>query len=270
MPCPVSTPRSNLMERKPSVKNLRRPKGHVSSLATSLIHLRHPWVTAWWSAAFPGFGHISLGSYIKGFLLIIWEIVINVNANINTAIMYSFTGRFDLAREVLNERWLILYLGVYIYAIWDTYRSTVDLNKFTILAERDDTTITPFALSTFEINYFDKRNPWVAVAWSILMPGLGHLYTHRLPTGFFVLAWWIAITYMSHLLEAVHYTFTGSFSQATAMLDPLWLLFMPSLYGFAVHDAYTNTVEYNKLFDVEQSSFLKEEYQHPDFKLPLK
>ncbi len=63
-----------------SVRNLRRPKGHISSIATNMLHLKNPWVTAWWSAAFPGFGHIILGSYVKGFLLVVWELLINVKA----------------------------------------------------------------------------------------------------------------------------------------------------------------------------------------------
>ncbi|HEY5586346.1 MAG TPA: hypothetical protein VIK78_17880 [Ruminiclostridium sp.] len=149
---------------KQSIRNLRRPKGYASSLATNFIHKRNPWVTAWWSCAFPGFGHIILGSYIKGFLLIAWELFINVNAKVNTAIIYSFTGRFEDAKNVLDKRWLILYIGVFLYAIWDSYRSTVDLNKYAILADREHSPIIPFKISTWEINYFDKRSPWVSVA----------------------------------------------------------------------------------------------------------
>ncbi|MBU9723381.1 hypothetical protein [Bacillus alkalicola] len=40
--------------------------------------MKNPWVPAWWSAAFPGMGHIMLGSYVKGFILFTWEFVINV------------------------------------------------------------------------------------------------------------------------------------------------------------------------------------------------
>jgi len=187
----------------------------------------------------------------------------------NVAILYSFTGQFNMAKEVLDPRWLLLYVGIYIYAVWDSYRSTVDLNKLSVLADREGKPIDPVKISVMEINYFDKRNPWVAVAWSVLMPGSGHLYTQRLPTGFFVLVWWIAITYFSHLLQAVQYTAIGDFSQTIAIADPQWALFMPSLYGFTIYDSYVNTVEYNKLFDMEQAKFLKDNYQDPKFEMPV-
>lgn len=254
---------------KPNSKNERRPKAYVSTLAINHIHLRNPWVSVWWSAAFPGLGHIILGSYMKGFLLIIWEILINVKARANLSILYSFTGDFEQAKNVLDKRWLILYVAVYVYAMWNSYRSTVSLNKLSVLAERNKANITPFKIDSIEINYLEKRDPWVAVVWSILMPGLGHLHIHKLLTGFFVIVCWVVITYFSHILQAVHLTFAGAFAQATAVINPEWLLFMPSLYCFAFYDAYVNTVEYNKLFEKEQADFLKQAYQDPDFEMPV-
>ncbi|WP_207708793.1 hypothetical protein [Heliobacterium mobile] len=192
-----------------------------------------------------------------------------MESKLNLAILYSFTGQFSLAKETVNIRWLLLYAGVFVYALWDSYRSTVDLNKFTILAQREQSPIVPFKMDAIEINYFDKRNPWVAVAWSVFMPGLGHLYTHRLPTGFFVLVWWIAITYFSHLMEGVHYTAMGAFEQVKIIVDPQWLIFMPSIYCFAIYDSFVHTVEYNKLFEYEQAQFLRLKYQSKNFKLPI-
>lgn len=249
--------------------NSRHPKMSMSPLATNVIHRRNPWVTLWWSAAFPGFGQIIIGSYIKGFMLMAWELTVNVNSRLNAAIMYSFTGQFDRAREVLDIRWLILYLGVYVYAMWDSYRSTIDLNKFAILAEREKSPIIAFSINAVEINYLDKRSPWIAIAWSVLMPGMGHLYAHRLPTGFIVLIWWIGITYFSQLLPALHYSLVGNFQQAVAVLDSQWLLFMPSLYVFAIYDSYTASVEYNWLFAMEQARFLEANYQDSEFPMPI-
>ncbi len=226
-------------------------------------------MTVWMSVLFPGFGHILLGSYLKGFLLIIWEIIINMNAKINLAIIYSFQGKFDLAKAVLDKRWVHLYLAVFVYALWDSYRSTVDLNKLSVLADRQGSPIVPFKMDSIEINYLDKKSPWVAGIWSMLMPGMGQNYNHRVPTGFFILAWWIAIVYFSHHGEAIYYSAIGDFAQAKSIADPQWLLFLPSLQFFAVYDAYVHTVEYNKLFEVEQASFLKENYQSPTFELPV-
>jgi hypothetical protein len=45
-------------------------------------------------------------------------------------------------------------------------------------------------------------------------------------------------------------------------------MFLPSLYGFSVYDAYMNTMGNNDLFKGEQREFLKKTYQSPDFIMP--
>lgn len=252
-----------------SIRNQRRPKGYMSSLDINVIHLRTPWVTAWWSAAFPGFGHLLLGMYLKGFILIIWEIFANINSNLNQAIVYSFTGQFDLAVNTLDKKWLLLYVPVYIASIWDSYRLTVDLNNYSILAEREKSPIIPFKINAISVNFFDKRNPCITTVWSALIPGLGQICTNRLLIGFFLLIWWVAIAYYSNLLEAIHFTSVGAFRQAASVADPEWLLFLPSIYGLAVFDAYVGAVEYNKLFETEQARFLKDNYQSSEFVMPV-
>lgn len=66
----------------------------------------------------------------------------------------------------------------------------------------------------------------------------------------------------------MQFTALGLFAQAKAVIDPEWFMYLPSVYGFAVYDAYVNTVEYNRLFEKEQSAFLKNKYQNPMFKMP--
>ncbi|MDD3653477.1 MAG: hypothetical protein PHO01_04730 [Desulfotomaculaceae bacterium] len=251
------------MEKKQpqSIRNQRRPKGLISPFTVNYFHIKNPWVTAWWSAAFPGYGFIILGSYVKGFLLVGWELFINISCKLNTAIVYSLTGRFEQAKEVIDLNFFLFYVAVYIMSIWRTYGLTVDLNKLSILADQEDSSFAPVKLSALEICYLDKKNPWMAAALSALAPGLGHLYTHRIPTFFFLLVKFVIVAYFAHLLPAIHYTAVGAFEHAVALLDPQWLLFFPSLYGFAIYDAYMNTVEYNKLFDMEQSRFIKDNYQ---------
>lgn len=151
---------------------------------------------AWLSFTYPGFGHLSMGSYITGFLLFLWEMLINTQAGVNLGILYTFTGRYELAKEVLNNRWFLFYAPVFIFAVWDSYRRAIKFNQFSILADRENQTIKPVYISSLEINVLDKCSPWVAVIWSLIAPGLGHLYTHRIPTGFFILIWWIIISYI--------------------------------------------------------------------------
>lgn len=249
------------MNNQTNTQNTRYYRTHVSSFNTNIIQLKNPWVPAWWSAAFPGMGQLMLGSYLKGFILFTWEFFINVNAKINLAMVYSFTGQFELAKQVIDTRWVFLYISVYIASIWDSYRETVDINKLYILANKEKAQIVPFNLSSMAMNFLDKRQPLLSMVWSLLMPGMGHLYIRRMPTGFFLLLCWIICTYFSNLLPALHYTLLGDFSSGAEILDPQWALFLPSLYGFSFYEAYTLSVEYNKLYKIEQSEYLKREYQ---------
>ncbi|MDH7479490.1 MAG: hypothetical protein QHH02_05725, partial [Syntrophomonadaceae bacterium] len=234
-----------------------------------ILHLRNPGVVSWWSAAFPGAGHLLLGATAEGMFLMVWEIWTNLQAKINTTIFFSMTGRFDQAREVLDTRWLLLYVPVYVFALWDSYRQTLELNKYSILADREDSTVNAAKIGTLSLNFLDKRNPWAAAAWSLLAPGTGHVHLGRLHTGLFILVWWIVMAYFSQVAPAIHCTAVGDFAGARAVADPQWLLFIPSLYGFAAYDAYASAVEVNRLFEVEQAKFLKDNYQQPGLEAAL-
>jgi hypothetical protein len=245
----------------------RRYSAHVSILGTTQIHLRNPYIIAWWSAAFPGFGHLLLSKYLRGFVLFIWEVVVNVNANVNLAMIYSFQGKIDLAKEILDTRWLLIYIPVYIFAIWDSYRTTVDLNKVSLLAQSEEHRFNSFSIGALEINYLDKRNPVMSFLWSLFVPGLGQIYIHRITTAFFIIIWVVIFAYYSHSLEAISLLFLGKVKEATAVLKPEWLLFFPSIYGFALFDSYMNTVENNKLYEKEQRNYLIENFQSPTFEI---
>lgn len=208
------------------------------------------------------------GRLATGLLLIIWELIANTSAKVNLGIMYTLNGQFDKAKQVINTRWFLLYIALYVFTMWDSYRGTVDLNKHYILADREDVPIKPVIIKTLDTNFLDKRSPWLSAVLSVLTPGLGHLYVHKVITGLFFIAWTIMTIYMSHALQAVHYTLTGHFNQSKSILDMQWLMYLPSIYGFVVHDAYTSTVEYNKLFEKAQSRFLRDNYQRRDFKMP--
>jgi len=248
-------------------RTVRRPIAVSNSISQNRLSLSNPWVTVWWSASFPGFGHLLLGQHVKGFMLILWEVVINVKSQLNAAILYSFIGDFETAKGVLDSRWLYLYAAVYIYAIWDTHRTSVDLNKHYLLARHENARVKLFQISLFEINYTDRLSPQAVLAWSLLMPGLGHLYLHALVRGFIILIWWTIITYCSHLFVAVQFSFLGEFELAVKSLEPEWILFIPSLYVFGAYDAYRSAVELNNLQSLEQAQYLQEHYQSPNFDL---
>lgn len=253
-----------------TLNKARYPRAYVSALGTTLIDLKNPLTVAWWSAALPGFGHLLLSKYLRGLLLFAWEIVININAHLNLAMVESFQGNFQASINTLDTRWILLYIPVYLYAIWDSYRSAVDLNMYYLLAARENAPFKTQQLATLEINYLDQRNPWVAVFWSLFMPGLGQLYIHRIIYSFYLLTWTIVIVYQSKFAEAINLLFLGDFQHANTIINTEWLLFLPSIYFFSMYDAYVNTVENNKLYNISQIQFLMKTYQNPSFPMPLK
>lgn len=255
--------------KQENFQSARHSIAYVSILGTTQLHLRSPMIIALWSMTFPGLGHLLLSKYLRGYLLFLWEVFINYKANINYLLLYSMLGDFEQAKSVVNIDWLLFYIPTYIFAIWDSYRTAVDLNHIYILAAREDAEIKPFVISALEINYLDKRKPWVSAAWSTLVPGVGQLYIHRIITAIFVVVWLIIVTYFARLLPAFHYTFLGDFQQAKAVVNMHWLLNVPSIYFFSIYDAYANTVENNKLYEWEQGKFLKKHYQSPNFKIPI-
>ncbi|MBM4761488.1 hypothetical protein [Bacillus sp. B15-48] len=75
-----------------------------------------------WSIALPGFGQLLNQKYIKGFIFLVLEFLINVKANFNVAILASFNGDIQLAFELIDVQWLMFYPGFYFFSIWDAYR----------------------------------------------------------------------------------------------------------------------------------------------------
>lgn len=66
-------------------------------------------------------------------------------------------------------------MGAYLYscllfAIWDSFRSAVDLNNQYVLAARENGALKPFKLDAVEINYLDKNVP---------LPPLSGPWSHR-------------------------------------------------------------------------------------------
>ncbi|WP_219621305.1 hypothetical protein [Neobacillus cucumis] len=255
----------------PTQNQPRRVVTHISPISINYLHLRKPWIPAWWSAAFPGYGHLMLCKYVTAYILIAWEIFINTKSRLNTAIFYSMNGQFPKAMKELNKEWILLYVPVYLFCIWDCYRRTVQYNQEYLLGfrENEEQSMISVNISTWELNVLDKRKPYIALVWSLLFPGLGHLYLNRLPSVIFCTIWFVVIIQFGHILPAIHYTFYGHFAAAKAVLDPQWLLYIPSIYVFFAYDAYMNAVEYNKLYEREQARYIKNNYQDRFFKKPI-
>jgi len=246
----------------------RRPKAAISLASINVFHLRNPIVVSIWSLIYPGFGHMRLVSIAKGVFLFTGELLINTQTHLNMAILYSFTGNYIMAKQVLDTRLLLLYCGILVFAIWESYRIAIEINKFSVLADHENDPLVPTVLSASGLNVFEKRNPWVAMAWSMLIPGAGHLYSLSIVIAVFMMIGGGVIIYLSHLLPAISYTAIGQIAQAKEVIDWQWLINFPSFYCFSIFDAYTKSVEINKIFDQEQAQFLRNNYQSPLFEMP--
>ncbi|WP_085521580.1 hypothetical protein [Tuberibacillus sp. Marseille-P3662] len=75
-----------------------------------------------WSIALPGFGQLLNGKYIKGIVLIALECLVNIQANFNETILYSFYGDIQTAIAQTDYGWLMFYPCLYFFAMWDAYK----------------------------------------------------------------------------------------------------------------------------------------------------
>lgn len=76
-----------------------------------------------WNIAFPGFSQLIAGQYVKGVLFVVLEFIMNVKSHFNRAIMYSFLGEIEKAEAVVDYGWLMFYPCVYMFSLWDGYRT---------------------------------------------------------------------------------------------------------------------------------------------------
>jgi hypothetical protein len=232
----------------------------LSCLSIAHLSRRNPAVVAWWSAAFPGFGHMLLNMHIKGNILFLFEIIINLNSHLNLATVYTFSGEFERAKSILDPRWALIYIPFYFFCIFDSYRSANDVNQLCTLTDQMPVTKPVFEMKPFDLSYLDCRTPMTALLWSLFLPGTGQLYCRRTLTAFFLLIWALVITYFSHGMDSFQYLLLGDIRKSTAILDMEWVLFIPSLNFGAAYDAYYGTLCHNKLFVREQIDYLRREW----------
>src|SRR5690625_726925 len=75
-----------------------------------------------WSIALTGFGQLLNRRYIKGSLLVILEIAVNIIGNLNTAIVLSFHGQIQEAIHQKKYLWCTFYPCLYFFAICEAYK----------------------------------------------------------------------------------------------------------------------------------------------------
>jgi hypothetical protein len=82
-----------------------------------------------WSMTIPGFGQLYNGDYLIGVLLVVLEFAINVKANLNLAILYSFQGDCLQAAQIANAQWVLFYPCVYVFSLWQAYNQAMENNR---------------------------------------------------------------------------------------------------------------------------------------------
>lgn len=238
----------------------------VKPFAINTIENYQPGIIAWWSAAFPGFGHIILGHYLIGFIFIIHEIIMNTLSGLNTAIYHSMIGDFEMAKQILNKKWVIAYISPYIFAIWDSYQRSVQLNSDYRIAMKRGYAIISKDFSIFGLNRHCHKKPILSVLWTVIAPGSGHIYINRLLV-IFLLPIFVLIVHFSHFIQGIYQTMIGDFEQAKQTMNPQWLLYLPSIYCFISYDVFVQTLSNNRLYQMTQKRFLEKNYQNQHFPL---
>jgi hypothetical protein len=127
-----------------------------------------------WNIAFPGFSQLLIGQYVKGILFITLEFIMNANSHFNGAIMYSFLGEIDKAEAIVNYQWLMFYPCVYMFSLWDGYRSA--------MPEDEKYSFLPFVFSAYfvtvglmvspKVNLFELHPGPVFLPMLFVIPGL--------------------------------------------------------------------------------------------------
>ncbi|KQL54855.1 hypothetical protein AN964_15950 [Heyndrickxia shackletonii] len=108
-----------------------------------------------WSIALPGFAQLLSGSLVKGILFILLEFLINVKSNFNEGIMLSFLGQTVMASKIINYQWLMFYPCLYMYAMWDAYKSAQEkVKKYSYL---------PFAFGAYFVTVGLMYSPQIKI-----------------------------------------------------------------------------------------------------------
>jgi TM2 domain-containing membrane protein YozV len=246
---------------------VRRPYAKISTLGITYLRHHNPYLIAWWSAVFPGFGHYMINQYLRATLLTLSEVIINTLAHINEAMVYSFCGQFDLARDVLEPNWTFGYLLIYLIAMGDCFRSARYQNKLYHLTRMENERIPSVNITDSEIQYLERKSPLLGAIYSFFFPGLGQLYNHRFGLAFYAMVWWWIYLTLSGMHESFLNLLHGHLYQSTAMLHPHWLLFMPSVMGGSIYHSYNTTVAHNQLFMMEQRQHLAMRYRNAKFRI---
>jgi len=135
----------------------RRPLASLSFWGLTYLRPQSPYIVAWWSAAFPGFGHYLVNHNVRATLFTLSEFATNTLSHVNEAIVFSFCGDFAAAKGILRLPWLFGYVTIYFFAVWDSYRSALTQNKLHQLAEMANEPLPSTLMHPVTFQYVEQK-----------------------------------------------------------------------------------------------------------------
>ncbi len=169
---------------------------------------REPWLAVLLSSIWPGVGHLYVGSKTKGYLLMA----------ITTSLMVVGLGAFFHSSISTNFGFaaILIFYPFWLFNLFDVHRCARQCNS-----EESETLRR------------EQKDPWLAVFWSRIIPGLGHAYQGQWgwAIGFFLIIF-LVTAFVSWVIQLM----TQSEILAALLSSLVWVLLS---YGCAYH-AYIN------------------------------
>ncbi len=103
------------------------------------------------------------------------------------------------------------------------------------------------------------QSPYAAMLWSLVLPGFGQLYNKDYVIGFVLLVLEFLVNLKSDLNITLLYSFMGNLQASHQSVDYGWGLFYPSIYGFAIWQAFNSAKASNRRAagkEAEQRTYL--------------
>jgi len=108
------------------------------NLSKQKIVYKSPWAALFWSIAIPGFGQLYNRDYLLGIILLLWELSVNLKANINGMILHSFRGELRTSYEIVDINWLMFYPSVFLFGLWQSYNKARSINYKNGIEEQEE------------------------------------------------------------------------------------------------------------------------------------
>jgi len=82
---------------------------------------KSPTAAMLWSLVLPGFGQLYNKDYFVGIVLMGWELAVNLNSNLNVALLDAFNGDSISTHQTIHYQWAIFYPSVYGFGLWQAF-----------------------------------------------------------------------------------------------------------------------------------------------------